>query len=117
MLQGKVFEVEVNSTDPTPFYSAVGKDCPEGMVGIINPSANKTLSGYKDEAAKLASGVAPGNHSYGGQFVDDSNTKNNSDGSSSSSGDSGKGKSSAACALRVTAMGTLVALWAAFILV
>ncbi|RMJ12340.1 hypothetical protein CDV36_008000 [Fusarium kuroshium] len=98
----KVFRVTVNDTEPLPFYSSQGKECPNGMVGIINPSENKTLDEYKEEAAKLSSGVSPGRTVVGGKLVDaddaDSDDSDSDDNDSSESKD-GDDKDNAAGAL------------------
>ncbi|KAJ3476239.1 hypothetical protein NLG97_g9192 [Lecanicillium saksenae] len=80
---GKVFRVEVNNTEPTAFYSSQGNDCASGMVGIVNPSGNKTLEDYKTQASKLSKGVSPGNATYGGELAD----KGSSDSGDSKSDD------------------------------
>ncbi|RSL67734.1 hypothetical protein CEP54_003142 [Fusarium duplospermum] len=109
----KVFRVTVNDTEPLPFYSSQGKECPNGMVGIINPSENKTLDDYKEEAAKLSSGVTPGRTVFGGKLVDeddadsdDSDSKDSDDKDSSESKD-GDDKDNAAGALGAPLAGVL----------
>jgi hypothetical protein len=108
-----VFRVTVNDTEPLPFYSSQGKECPNGMVGIINPSENKTLDDYKKEAAKLSSGVSPGRAVFGGRLVDeddadsdDSDSKDSDDKDSSESKD-GNDKDNAAGALGAPLAGIL----------
>ena len=82
------------------------------MVGIINPSENKTLDDYKKEAAKLSSGVTPGRAVFGGRLVDeddadsddsDSNDSDDKDSSESKDGD----KDNAASALGAPLAGVL----------
>lgn len=85
-----MFRVTVNDTEPLPFYSSQGKECPNGMVGIINPSENKTLDDYKKEAAKLSSGVSPGRAVFGGRLVDEDDA--DSDDSDSDDKDSSESK-------------------------
>ncbi|RTE82814.1 hypothetical protein BHE90_002647 [Fusarium euwallaceae] len=109
----KVFRVTVNDTEPLPFYSSQGKECPNGMVGIINPSENKTLDEYKEEAAKLSSGVSPGRTVVGGKLVDaddadsdDSDSKDSDDNDSSESKD-GDDKDNAAGVLGAPLAGVL----------
>ncbi|RSL82761.1 hypothetical protein CEP51_004963 [Fusarium floridanum] len=106
----KVFRVTVNDTEPLPFYSSQGKECPNGMVGIINPSENKTLDEYKEEAAKLSSGVSPGRTVVGGKLVDaddaDSDDSDSNDKDSSESKD-GDDKDNAAGALGAPLAGVL----------
>jgi hypothetical protein len=49
------------------------------MVGMVNPSQNKTLSDYKDRASELSQGVTPGRTSYGGKLVDSSGSNDEED--------------------------------------
>ncbi|KAH6958793.1 hypothetical protein FAVG1_03514 [Fusarium avenaceum] len=81
----KVFQVTVNDTDPTPFYSSQDNECAKGMVGIINPDSKKTLDDYKKRASELSSGVNPGKKVFGGELVDsdDADSDNKSSGKSS----------------------------------
>ncbi|KAM0426155.1 hypothetical protein ACHAPT_008499 [Fusarium lateritium] len=109
----KVFRVTVNDTEPLPFYSSQGKECPGGMVGIINPDSKKTLASYKKEAAKLSSGVNPAKAAFGGEFVDsddagsdDDKDSDDKDSSESKDGDS-KDKDNAAGALGAPLAGIL----------
>ncbi|OAQ97715.1 hypothetical protein LLEC1_04335 [Akanthomyces lecanii] len=74
----KVFRVEVNNTDPLVFYSSQGTDCASGMVGIVNPSGDKTLDDYKSRASKLSNGVSPGNATFGGELAGKGSSDNNS---------------------------------------
>ncbi|RFU76553.1 hypothetical protein TARUN_5687 [Trichoderma arundinaceum] len=106
----KVFRVEVNGTDPIPFYSSQGNECASGMVGIINPKGNVTLADYKRRASVLARSVSPGRTTFGGEIAsndkpDDSDGDNGKDGgddgdnngkggSSGSNNDKGSGDSS-----------------------
>lgn len=83
------------------------------MVGIINPSDNKTLDEYKKEAAKLSSGVTPGRAVFGGKLIDeddadsdDSKDGDDKDSSDSKDGDS-KDKDNAAGALGAPLAGVL----------
>ncbi|KAH6895353.1 hypothetical protein B0T10DRAFT_557574 [Thelonectria olida] len=81
----KVFQVTINDTEPLVFYSSQDDECAQGMVGIVNPSQNKTLSDYEDHASELSQGVTPGRTSYGGKLVDssdagsDKNSKDSTD--------------------------------------
>lgn len=81
------------------------------MVGIINPSENKTLDDYKKEAAKLSSGVTPGRAVFGGRLVDeddaDSDDSNDSDDKDSSESKDGDDKDNAAGALGAPLAGVL----------
>lgn len=65
----KVFRVTVNNTNPLPFYSSQGDECPKGMVGIINPTDKESLDDYKKRAGELARGVTPGTAIYGGELA------------------------------------------------
>ncbi|UNI21868.1 Peroxisome-assembly ATPase [Purpureocillium takamizusanense] len=73
----QTFRVTVTNTDPTPFYSSQGDECIRGMVGIINPSGDKTLEKYRSRAVTLAASVTPGNNAYGGDMVDNNNNPDN----------------------------------------
>ncbi|KAH8805326.1 hypothetical protein F5884DRAFT_678114, partial [Xylogone sp. PMI_703] len=53
------FSVIVNSTDPIWYYCTVGKHCPAGMVGVINPPADLTIDEYKSAAKNATSIGAP----------------------------------------------------------
>ncbi|KAF4999141.1 hypothetical protein FGRMN_2669 [Fusarium graminum] len=90
----KVFQVTVNDTDPTPFYSSQGDECAKGMVGIINPDSKKTLDDYKKRASELSSGVNPGKKVFGGELVDsdDADSDDKSSGKSGSKGDDNAGR-------------------------
>ncbi|KAM3516912.1 hypothetical protein NHJ13051_009464 [Beauveria bassiana] len=66
---GKVFRVEVDNTDAMIFYSSQGNACASGMVGIVNPSKDKSLQDYKSRASKLSEGVSPGHTTFGGELV------------------------------------------------
>ncbi|KAM5348375.1 hypothetical protein ACJ41O_008199 [Fusarium nematophilum] len=115
----QVFQVTVNDTDPIPFYSSQGKECPEGMVGIVNPSANMTLDDYKERASELSSGVNPGKKVFGGELVDsddaDADDDDSSDSGSSSSSDSKDGDN-AAGVMAIPFAGVLAAAGLAFIM-
>ncbi|RBR21591.1 uncharacterized protein FIESC28_04859 [Fusarium coffeatum] len=113
----KVFQVTVNDTDPTPFYSSQGKECAEGMVGIINPDKNKTLSDYKERAAKLSSGVNPGKKAFGGELVDSSDAKSDDkDSGESSDSKDGDGDDSAAGTIGAPFAGLVAAIGLAFVM-
>lgn len=72
--QNKVFRVEVNDTDPMVFYSSQGTECASGMVGIVNPSGDKTLDDYRSRASKLSTAVSPSNTTFGGDLADKSSS-------------------------------------------
>lgn len=70
---GHVFRITVNTQEPMPFYSSQAEECPHGMVGIINPSGDKTLDKYRDKAKALARAVSPsGLDFYGGDLKENS---------------------------------------------
>ncbi|KAF5020501.1 hypothetical protein F66182_7464 [Fusarium sp. NRRL 66182] len=116
----QVFQVTVNNTEPTPFYSSQDKECADGMVGIINPDSNKTLADYKERASELSSGVTPGRQVFGGELVDaddadsDDSNEGNDDSSSSNSNQDGD---NAADTLGAPFAGIIAALGLAFIMV
>lgn len=63
-----VFTIPINSTDPIWFYCATGRHCQSGMVGVINPPADKKLSTYISAAALvpttgIPSGIGGGRNS------------------------------------------------------
>ncbi|OAA41505.1 Cupredoxin [Beauveria brongniartii RCEF 3172] len=51
------------------FYSSQGNAC-ASMVGIVNPSKDKSLQDYKSRASKLSEGVSPGHATFGGELAD-----------------------------------------------
>jgi len=55
----KVFRVTINNTDPIVFYCTQGQHCAKGMVGVVNPSGDKTLAGYVAKAGSVSKAVAP----------------------------------------------------------
>ncbi|KKA30315.1 hypothetical protein TD95_003390 [Thielaviopsis punctulata] len=100
-LADKAFKVTLNDTEPVVFYSSKDKQCPSGMVGVVNANGNSTRAAYVAEAAKLSAGVSPRGSPYGGVFVnrDSSSDSSSSTGTSTASGSSasstGDSKSSA----------------------
>ncbi|CAM1511300.1 Fc.00g088130.m01.CDS01 [Cosmosporella sp. VM-42] len=119
----KVFQVTVNGTSPTPFYSSQGDECAKGMVGIVNPSSNKTLDDYKKRASELSKGVTPGKAIFGGKLVDSDDADSDSDsddkGDDNKDNDDSKDSSSkddedAAGSLHVPMFGLLGAISVAF---
>jgi hypothetical protein len=126
-LQDKVFQVTVNSTEPIPFYSSQENECAKGMVGIVNPSSNKTFGDYKTRASALSKGVTPGSASFGGELVDsdkadkkvDVDKKNGNspaDEKQDSESSNGKGENDAAGFVRVPVVGLLSVIGLAFFL-
>lgn len=111
--------MKINNTEPIVFYSSVGKQCPDGMVGIINPNDEMTLDEYRDNAAGLATSVSPGRDAYGGEKTedaendpednddDDNDDKNNDNGQD---GGSGAGAVAAPVLSLLAAVGVAVAM-------
>ncbi|ODQ54803.1 Cupredoxin [Saitoella complicata NRRL Y-17804] len=54
------YTILVNSTTPLWFYCSQGDHCQSGMVGVINPTSNKTLEAFKASAAKATENLSPG---------------------------------------------------------
>lgn len=81
------------------------------MVGIINPSANKTLDDYKEAASELSKGVTPGRSSFGGELVD------SEDAGKSDDDDDDDGGDNAAGTMHVSTFGLLCAVGLAMVLV
>lgn len=54
------FTVTVNGTGPEWFYCSQAKHCQSGMVFAINPTAAKTLDGYKANCAAASQNLVPG---------------------------------------------------------
>ncbi|BFZ63247.1 hypothetical protein YB2330_004367 [Saitoella coloradoensis] len=54
------YTILVNTTTPLWFYCSQGNHCQSGMVGVINPTANKTLEAFKASAAKATENLSPG---------------------------------------------------------
>ncbi|KAJ6256068.1 hypothetical protein Dda_9160 [Drechslerella dactyloides] len=54
------FTFQVNNTNPIWFYCSQGKHCQAGMVGAINPTANRTLADFKNRAATAPNNLSPG---------------------------------------------------------
>jgi plastocyanin len=59
------FTIMVENTNPIWFYCSQGKHCQAGMVGAINPTAQKTLSDFKSRAAQAAANLSPGQQNPG----------------------------------------------------
>src|SRR5271168_2401431 len=53
------FTITVNGTGPEWFYCSQAKHCQSGMVFAINPTADKTLDGYKANCAAAAANLVP----------------------------------------------------------
>lgn len=107
--------MRINDTEPIVFYSSVNKQCPEGMVGIINPNDEQTIDEYRDNASGLATAVSPGSESYGGEVTedaendadDDNNDGFNDDGEE---GGSGAGAMTAPVLSLLAALGVAIAM-------
>src|SRR5579862_8337535 len=54
------FTITVNGTGPTWWYCSQAKHCISGMVFTINPTAEKTLDGYKANCANATANITPG---------------------------------------------------------
>jgi len=54
------FTITVNGTAPSWWYCSQGKHCQSGMVFTINPTAEKTLEGYKANCANASANITPG---------------------------------------------------------
>jgi hypothetical protein len=54
------FTITVNGTGPEWFYCSQAKHCESGMVFAINPTAAKTLDGYKANCANATENLVPG---------------------------------------------------------
>ncbi|KAF7546416.1 hypothetical protein G7Z17_g8447 [Cylindrodendrum hubeiense] len=110
----KIFRVTVNETEPIAFYSSQGNECAEGMVGIVNPSKNKTLNDYKERASELSKAVTPGRAIYGGKLIDsddaDSNDDDSQDSSKSDTDDSSDDDDNTAQSLQIPVFGLLGAI-------
>jgi len=53
------FTIEVNDTKPIWFYCSQGKHCQSGMVGAINPTAEKTVADFTERAALAPANLSP----------------------------------------------------------
>lgn len=73
------------------------------MVGIVNPSKNKTLNDYKERASELSMAVTPGRTMYGGKLVDSDDADSKDD----DRDDSSRSNDSAAQSLQVPVFGLL----------
>ncbi|PHH90223.1 hypothetical protein CDD83_4228 [Cordyceps sp. RAO-2017] len=54
-----VFQVNVTSTDPIFYYCSVGNHCKDGMVGVVNPSQDRTLDKFRSNAKSAGGNVSP----------------------------------------------------------
>jgi hypothetical protein len=54
------FTITVNGTGPEWFYCSQAEHCQSGMVFAINPTAAKTLDGYKANCANATENLVPG---------------------------------------------------------
>ncbi|POR38841.1 Uncharacterized protein TPAR_00962 [Tolypocladium paradoxum] len=63
-----VFQVTVNSADPIFFYCSVASHCQGGMVGVVNPTSDKTLDTYSNTAKSASSNISP-DAPFGGKLV------------------------------------------------
>lgn len=91
------------------------------MVGIVNPSSNKTFEDYKTRASELSKGVTPGAASFGGKLVDSDKADKKDDDKKDSPADekqdsASKGEKDAAGSVRVPVVGLLSVVGLAFFL-
>jgi len=54
------FSITVNGTGPSWWYCSQGKHCQSGMTFAINPTAEKTVAGYKGNCANATANITPG---------------------------------------------------------
>ena len=53
------FTITVNGTSPEWFYCGQAKHCQSGMVFAINPTAEKSLQGFKNNCASAPENIVP----------------------------------------------------------
>lgn len=99
--QPSIFQVTVESTDPTFFYCSAGSHCQGGMVGVANPSSGKSLATYKDHAKSSGSNVSP-DAPYGGKLVKEGEVNNGATATTGSGPSQTKDNTGAAAGLRGT---------------
>ncbi|KAK6346398.1 hypothetical protein TWF730_010724 [Orbilia blumenaviensis] len=59
------FTIRVENDKPIWFYCSQGRHCQAGMVGAINPTAEKTLADFTSRAAQAEANLSPGQNSAG----------------------------------------------------
>ncbi|EPS43252.1 hypothetical protein H072_2780 [Dactylellina haptotyla CBS 200.50] len=59
------FSITVENDKPIWFYCSQGKHCQAGMVGAVNPTAEKTLAMFQANAAQAANNLSPGQQNPG----------------------------------------------------
>ncbi|KAK6525002.1 hypothetical protein TWF281_011892 [Arthrobotrys megalospora] len=59
------FTIRVENDKPIWFYCSQGRHCQAGMVGAINPTAEKTLADFTSRAAQAQANLSPGQNSAG----------------------------------------------------
>ncbi|KAK6497405.1 hypothetical protein TWF481_011814 [Arthrobotrys musiformis] len=59
------FTIRVENDKPIWFYCSQGKHCQAGMVGAVNPTAEKTLEDFTARAAQAEANLSPGQSSAG----------------------------------------------------
>ncbi|RDW75303.1 hypothetical protein BP6252_06445 [Coleophoma cylindrospora] len=96
------FEVTVNSTDPIWFYCSLNRHCENGMVGVVNPPTDTSLSAYASAAAAVKAASAPANP-VGGVLTTEAASSTGSAGASSTTGST---TTTATGASKTTASGT-----------
>ncbi|TVY78356.1 putative GPI-anchored cupredoxin, partial [Lachnellula suecica] len=53
------YEVNITSTTPIWFYCSLKKHCQGGMVGVVNPPSNATVTDYANAAKNVSAASAP----------------------------------------------------------
>ncbi|KAF3188978.1 hypothetical protein TWF106_000968 [Orbilia oligospora] len=59
------FTIRVENDKPIWFYCSQGRHCQAGMVGAINPTAERTLADFTSRAAQAEANLSPGQNSAG----------------------------------------------------
>jgi len=63
-----VFSTTVNSTGPIWFYCSLGSHCQEGMVGVVNPPADQSITDYMNAAMAFQGKASAPTARQGGMF-------------------------------------------------
>jgi plastocyanin len=59
------FTIAVEDTKPIWFYCSQGRHCQSGMVGVVNPTSERTLALFMQAAAKAEANLSPGQEDVG----------------------------------------------------
>ncbi|KAF3929480.1 hypothetical protein ABW19_dt0200165 [Dactylella cylindrospora] len=59
------FTIPVENDRPIWFYCSQGRHCQSGMVGVINPTAERTLAMFMEAAAQAPANLSPGQEDAG----------------------------------------------------